>query len=244
MPAEPARRAEGRGWRVITPLVLVACGVLLISSGKTVGGVFRGTGINDMTDLVRAEEERAERLSAEVSRLTAQVDELTSESADENPNETEWLETLRYAAGLLTPVTGPGIAVTLNDAPIPEDGTGDIDLDLYLVHQQDLEGVINALWAGGAEAMMVEDQRIVSTSSVKCIGPVLYLQQRVYAPPYTVSAIGDPAELLAALDESQAVQDYLYYVDQIGLGFTTEVSENILMPGYDGPRDISAETAA
>ncbi|HEX6196907.1 MAG TPA: DUF881 domain-containing protein [Jiangellaceae bacterium] len=243
MPAQPARRAEGRGWRIITPLVLVACGILLISSGKTVGGVFRGTGISDMPDLVRAEEERAERLSAEVSRLTAQVDELTSESAAENPAETERLETLRAAAGL-TPVTGPGITVTLNDAPIPEDGTGDIDLDLYLVHQQDLEGVINALWAGGAEAMMVEDQRIVSTSSVKCIGPVLYLQQRVYAPPYTVAAIGDPNELLAALDESQAVQDYLYYVDQIGLGFTAELSEDILMPGYDGPRDISAETAA
>lgn len=240
MPAEPARRAGGRGWRVITPLVLVACGVLFISSGQTAGGVFRGTGISDMTDLVRAEEERAEELSAAVSQLTAEVDALTAETAVEDPNEAERLETLRAAAGL-TQVAGPGITVTLDDAPIPDDGTD--DLDLYLVHQQDLEGVINALWAGGAEAMMVEDQRIVSTSSVKCIGPVLYLQQRVYAPPYTVSAIGDPDELLAALDASGAVQDYLYYVDLIGLGYAADVEDEILMPGYDGPRDISAETA-
>lgn len=243
MPAEPARRAGGHGWRIITPLVLVACGVLFISSGQSDGGVFRGTGISDMTDLVRAEEERAEQLSAEVSQLTAEVDELTAQTAVEDPNEAERLEALRAAAGL-TQVSGPGITVTLDDAPIPDDGTGDIDLDLYLVHQQDLEGVINALWAGGAEAMMVEDQRIVSTSSVKCIGPVLYLQQRVYAPPYTVSAIGDPDELLAALDASGAVQDYLYYVDLIGLGYAADVQDDVLMPGYDGPRDISAETAA
>jgi uncharacterized protein YlxW (UPF0749 family) len=243
VPAEPARRPEGRWWRIITPLALVACGVLLITSGKATGSVFRGTGISDMPDLVRAEEQRAEELAAEVTQLTAQIDELTAEGTVEKPVESDELESLRAAAGL-TPVAGTGVTVTLDDAPIPDEGTGDFDLDVYLVHQQDLEGVINALWAGGAEAMMVEDQRIISTSSVQCIGPVLHLQQRVYAPPYSVTAIGDPDELLAALDASPAVGDYKQYVELIGLGYATEVHDEIRMPGYDGPRDVSAETAA
>lgn len=242
MPAEPAERSEGRGWRIVTPLALIACGILLISSGKATGSVFRGTGVSDMTDLVRAEQDRAEELSAEVSQLTAQVDELTESTVGEPVDSAEF-ESLRAGAGL-TPVVGPGITVTLDDATIPDEDAREFGLDAYLVHQQDLEGVINALWAGGAEAMMVEDQRIISTSSVQCIGPVLHLQQRVYAPPYTVSAIGDPNELLASLDASPEVSRYLEYVDLIGLGYTTELSEEILMPGYDGPRDVSAETAA
>lgn len=243
MQAEPKQQSEGRGWRIITPLALVACGVLLISNAEASGGVFRGTGISDMTDLVRAEQDRAEGLGAEVSQLTAQVDELTAVGTEDNAIDTDRLESLRAAAGL-TAVVGPGVTVTLDDAPIPDEEAREFGLDDYLVHQQDLEGVINALWAGGAEAMMVEDQRIISTSSVQCIGPVLHLQQRVYAPPYTVTAIGDPDELLASLDDSPEVSRYRQYVDLIGLGYTSEVQTEILMPGYDGPRDISAETAA
>lgn len=242
MPDEPKQPSESRAWRVVTPLALVACGILLISSGQTVGNVFRGTGISDMTDLVRAEQDRAEELGAEVSQLTAQIDELTAEGTENKALDTDRLESLRFAAGL-TPVVGPGITVTLDDAPIPDEDAREFGLDDYLVHQQDLEGVINALWAGGAEAMMVEDQRIISTSSVQCIGPVLHLQQRVYAPPYTVTAIGNPDELLASLEESPEVARYRQYVDLIGLGYDTDVETEILMPAYDGPRDISAETA-
>lgn len=243
METEPPQPSHSRGWRIVTPLAFVACGILLVSSEEAVGSVFRGTGISDMTDLVRAEQDRAEELGAEVSQLTAQVDELTAVGTENEAIDTDRLESLRAAAGL-TPVVGPGITVTLDDAPIPDEDAREFGLDDYLVHQQDLEGVINALWAGGAEAMMVEDQRIISTSSVQCIGPVLHLQQRVYAPPYTVTAIGDPDELLAALDESPEVTRYRQYVDLIGLGYTTGVETGIRMPGYDGPREISAETAA
>jgi uncharacterized protein YlxW (UPF0749 family) len=99
------------------------------------------------------------------------------------------------------------------------------------------------LWAGGAEAMMVMDQRIIATSSVKCIGPVLYLQGRSYGPPYVISAIGDVGEMLAALDESPGVTEYRAYADEIGLGFDITIQESISMPGYEGPLGVSAETA-
>src|SRR5690606_41382455 len=66
--------------------------------------------------------------------------------------------------------------------------------DDLVVHQQDLEAVINALWAGGAEALMVQDQRITSLSSVRCVGNVLLLHGRHYSPPYRISAIGDRSE--------------------------------------------------
>ena len=51
--------------------------------------------------------------------------------------------------------------------------------------------MVNALWHGGAEAMMLQDQRVISTSAVRCVGNTLILQGRVYSPPYRISAIGD-----------------------------------------------------
>jgi len=239
VPAEAEPQPTSYGWRIAAPLALAACGVLLVTSAQASDNVFRGTGISEMSDLVRAEERLTEELAAEVSELSAKVEELTAASTVESPGDAEALETLRAQAGM-TAVVGAGLTVTLDDAPRPEDP---VDLDAYLVHQQDLEGVINALWAGGAEAMMVEDQRIISISSVKCVGPVLYLQGRRYAPPYTVSAIGDADEMLAALDDSPSVTDYKAYVEWIGLGFATEVRDEIMIPGYDGPRDVSAGTA-
>ena len=89
------------------------------------------------------------------------------------------------------------MTVTLADAPrsadrvLPE-GTSPDDV---VVHQQDVQAVVNALWAGGAEAMQIMDQRIVSTSAVRCVGNTLILQGRVYSPPYEITAIGDPERL-------------------------------------------------
>ena len=96
------------------------------------------------------------------------------------------------------------MSVTLADAPrsadrlLPE-GTSPDDV---VVHQQDVQGVVNALWAGGAEAMQIMDQRVIATSAVRCVGNTLILQGRVYSPPYTITAIGDPERLSQALDDS------------------------------------------
>ena len=72
--------------------------------------------------------------------------------------------------------------------------------DDIVVHQQDVQGVVNALWAGGAEAMMIQDQRVIATSAVRCVGNTLFLQGRVYSPPYVIKAIGDTTSIKAALD--------------------------------------------
>ena len=66
------------------------------------------------------------------------------------------------------------------------------DPDDYVIHQQDVQSVVNALWAGGAEAMMLQDQRVISTSAVRCVGNTLILQGRVYSPPYVITAHRQP----------------------------------------------------
>ena len=78
-----------------------------------------------------------------------------------------------------------------------------------VVHQQDVQAVMNALWAGGAEAMSLQDQRVVSTSAFRCVGNVLCLQGRLYSPPYVIRAIGDPDAMIGRARRDPSVQTYL-----------------------------------
>ena len=94
--------------------------------------------------------------------------------------------------------------------------------DDYIVHEQDVQAVINALWAGGAEAIAVMDQRIIATSAVRCVGSTLLLHGQVYAPPYTVTAVGPTDRMQRALEVSPRVAIYRQYVDLLGLGFDVE----------------------
>ena len=103
-----------------------------------------------------------------------------------------------------------------------------------MVHQQDVQGVVNALWRGGAESMQIMDQRVVSTSAVRCVGNTLILQGRVYSPPFTITAIGDQEDLQAALDEDPAVSVYKQYVDAVGLGYEVEHDDETELPPFDG----------
>ena len=94
----------------------------------------------------------------------------------------------------LTAVIGPAVTVTLDDAPSSVAANG-IEPDLLVVHQQDIQAVVNALWSGGAEAMTIQGQRVISTTAVKCVGNTVVLHGIPYSPPYDVVAIGDQARL-------------------------------------------------
>ena len=93
-----------------------------------------------------------------------------------------------------------------------------------MVHQQDVQSVVNALWAGGAEAMMIMDQRVLTTSAVRCIGNTLLLQGRTYSPPFVVTAIGDAARMSAALDADTGRPAVLHYVEKYGLVYEVTVA--------------------
>ena len=83
--------------------------------------------------------------------------------------------------------------------------------------------------------MQVMDQRIVSTSAVRCVGNTLILQGRVYSPPFTVSAVGDTAALGRALEEDPQVALYREYVELYGLGYVVQEEDRLTLPAFTGP---------
>ena len=236
--------ARPKGWRVAVPVVLALAGLLFAASASTA----RGAALRDDTrrtgaDLLASEQARVATLAQRATVLRAQVDRLTARAASRNSQLAAARAQLDLLAvqAQLRPVTGPGLTVTLDDAPVPSlDGPlpPGVTLDSYVVHQQDVQAVVNALWAGGAQAMQLQDQRVIATSAVRCVGPLLILQGRTYPPPYRITAIGDPRQLQEALASSQAVATYRDYVDYIGLGYEVTVRERVTVPEYSGPLQL------
>lgn len=95
-----------------------------------------------------------------------------------------------------------------------------------------MQAVVNALWAGGAEAMSIMDVRVLATSAVRCVGNTLLLHGRVYSPPFKIVAIGDPAAMQRALAESEGVRWFKAAVDDYQLGYRESVS-TVTVPAFE-----------
>ena len=137
----------------------------------------------------------------------------------------------------MDPVHGPGLVVTLQDAQRDANGRfpRDASPDDLVVHQQDIQAVLNALWSAGAEAIQMQDQRIIATSVPRCVGNTLLLNGRTYSPPYTITAIGNAAAMQAALAAAPLVTLYKQYVVRFGLGYREEVKPDVQIVGYTEP---------
>ncbi len=242
-PKAPSSGGTSR-WRLGVPLVLAMAGLLFAVTANTARGTnLRSAENTRLIDLIRQAEQRNERIGGTGDRLRAEVDRLSAAAGDATAKQVR-AEADRIAGNAgLTAATGQGMRITLDDAPpgaiersypgLPQPTPDDL-----VVHQQDLQAVVNAMWAGGATAVQLMDQRIISTSAVRCVGNVLLLQDRVYSPPYAVTAIGDVSRLTAALKASSAISNYQDYVAAYGLGYQVSRGARLTVPAYSGTLDL------
>jgi len=221
-------------WRLLAPATFVLAGALFVASANTAGGTdIRGGRITDLAGLAQAEADQLEELRNEQARLAAEVESLSDQLTGSAGELVERARGLSEPAGL-APVRGPGLTVTLSDAPDAVIESAETDINNLVVHQQDIQAVVNALWAGGAEAMTVQGQRVVSTTGIRCVGNTVVLHDVPYAPPYVISAIGPTDQMLAAIDESPYIGFYLDVVEQYQLGWDLQLEGDLEMPGYVG----------
>jgi len=231
---------RGRSWpsTLAVGAVLTAAGVLFATSAGTAQGTDLRPQGTDLSGLVRHESAGLDDRNRVVADLRTEIDVLSSRVGDQT---TELLkaraEELSGPAHLQA-VPGSGLTVTLDDAPVDRplpQGFGPNDA---VVHQQDVQAVVNSLWASGAEAMMLMDQRVISTSAVRCVGTTLHLQGRVYSPPYVIRAIGDPEALQQGLDDAAEVALYRSFVQAVGLVYEVKADDDLRMPGYEGSIEL------
>lgn len=230
---------DGRrsAWRTAIPLLTLVAGGLFAASASTAHGTdLRGGNRTRLTDLIAQEQRQYQGSQHDYRRLRRQVDSLTREAGrdDQRVRQAQQEADQLATRSGLTPLTAAGVRVSLDDAPRDRRYPGDPSPDDLVVHQQDVQAVVNALWAGGASGMQIMDQRLISTSAVRCVGNTLILQGVVYSPPFRITATGDPRRLRAALDASPEIGIYRQYVSEYGLGYTVKSLDKTTLPAYTG----------
>jgi uncharacterized protein YlxW (UPF0749 family) len=227
-------------WRFGVPVVCLLAGLLLAATHDVSdGGDIRRSDAPRLVDLVREAQQSVDRLTTERDSLVTSLDSHHGGSPGADAALaaiTNRSARLAVEAGL-EPMRGTGLVVTLNDAQRDAEGRfpRDASPDDLVVHQQDIDAVLNAMWSAGAEGIQMQDQRIVGTSAPRCVGNTLLLNGRTYSPPYVITAIGDAPAMQAALAAAPLVTLYRQYVVRFGLGYREEPKTQVDLAGYPGP---------
>lgn len=127
-----------------------------------------------------------------------------------------------------TDVKGEGIIITLSDGGTPTNTSTRTDT---LVHDSDVLTVVNELKAAGAEAISVNDQRIIATSAIRCVGPVIQVNYQKVAAPFEIKAIGNAQYLESAMNIKNGVVDML---KELGVGVSMTREKEVKIPKYEG----------
>ncbi|MFJ2442171.1 MULTISPECIES: DUF881 domain-containing protein [unclassified Streptomyces] len=241
-PQGPVPRPVRRPVRLLTAGVFALAGLIFVTSFNTAKGtnIRTDASLLKLSDLIHERDRKNAELGDSTAAVRQKIDTLVSHDQGSDEAAKARLKALETRAGT-EKLTGGALTVTLDDAPpnatanpgYPEPQPNDL-----VIHQQDLQAVVNALWQGGAEGIRVMDQRLISTSAVRCVGNTLILQGRVYSPPYKITAVGDRGRLREALDNSPAIQNYQLYVKAYGLGWKVDELSRETLPGYSGTVDL------
>ena len=243
------RDQKQRGWSVGVPLIALAAGLLFTTSATTSDGTaLRDDRRPQLNQLIADKQERLEDRENRAARIRAQVDQDSATFAQvDGPVKQARQNADKMQAGAgFTALQGTGLTVVLDDSSrrVGDGGPNNPKNDDLVVHQGDVQAVVNALWDGGAEAMSIMDVRVISTSAVRCVGNTLLLHGQVFSPPFRITAIGEPTRMRSALESAEGVRQFRDAVADFGLGYSETVERNVTVRAYDGSSDLRSARVA
>lgn len=237
-PIENPLKHDRRNWWAT---MFLLCGIL---------GAMLGLSVRTQT--AKQQQDKVDRLQGsdmlvkaniDAQRRIAQLQKDNGQLARSAPSDTERLRLLskdlakaQFLAGL-TDVRGPGIVVVLSDSKIPLPAGMPAGVlgaaPPNIIHDTDINQVINELKATGAEAVSVNDQRLIATSPVRCAGPTVFVNNTPQTPPYIIKAVGSPKNLATALSMSGGIMQQIRTYDP-GMFKVEKPVKQIVIPAYSG----------
>ncbi|MCL6558118.1 MAG: DUF881 domain-containing protein [Firmicutes bacterium] len=169
-------------------------------------------------------EKELNQLEAEVADLTAKLEEAGKGSAGAAGALLSELSKIRFYAGL-TPVTGPGVEVTLD---VPSAGPG-TTTGRYIIKDDDLLRVVNDLRGAGAEAMDINGQRIIATTEIRLAGNHINVNMVRLEPPYKITAVGNAGTLKSSLEIKNGLAEYL---NEFGVTTSIVMKDRVTVPAF------------
>lgn len=189
-------------WKVPLSIGCILLGMLItlqFKTQKTEGFPLTNFRSNDLVRMVKDLEVERHRLVDELKQVRLQLQRFETAAAQEKGMSqvlSRELNERKMEAGMV-PVEGPGLFIVIRDS-VRRPASGE-DNYFYLVHDVDLQQLVTELWAAGAEAISINDERLVANTAIRCVGPTILVNTVRLAPPYKVSVIGDPASLDVSL---------------------------------------------
>ena len=152
---------------------------------------------NNLRAEVLKYKERYDRKYKELEKAEQELEKERQSSTENNIGLEEKEEQIKQGNKILglTEVTGPGVIVTLSDSK--KDASSVLNPSTLLVHDADVLSVINELKNAGAEAISINDQRLVPTTSISCGGNIIDINGEKVGAPFVIKAIGLPEQLAA-----------------------------------------------
>lgn len=218
---------------IVIGIALFFLSMLLTAQMKTISKseeVIAGKREDQLADDLVTLQRKYNELKEQSEQNQKVVEEYRNNSSTNNTlisSMTDQINQLSMLAGT-TDLKGEGIVMTLTD------GTKVTDPSLRsdsLVHDSDILTVVNELKAAGAEAISVNGQRIIATSAIRCVGPVIQVNYQKVAAPFEIKAIGNAQYLESAMNIKSGVADML---KQLGVGVTISRQNNVEIPKYEG----------
>ncbi len=184
---------------------------------------------NNLRAEVLKYKERYDNKYRQLEEAEAQLEKIRENVAENDAGLEEAENKIKKANKIngLSEVTGAGVIIKLEDGKKNPMVLNPSDL---IVHDLDVLSVINELKNAGAEAISINDQRIVSTTAISCGGNIIDINGERVGAPFTIKAIGLP-EYLAGLSR---VGGYLELLQGYGIEAPLEKSNNITIPKYNG----------
>lgn len=233
---EDAGRRRDRRRAPLTVAVAVVVGVVLtaaIAELRLPGATTDARAL--LLEEIGTRTATADALAAQVEGLRSEVQDLQAQAlSEEGDTVLDVAQRLSLHAGAV-PVTGPGVVVTLDDAPQVRDPlAGDpraTDSQDQRVVDLDVQIAVNGLWAVGAEAVAVNGQRLTSLSAIRWAGGAILVGFRPLQPPYEIAAVGDPDAMRTAMADSSAGRYLAFLQERYGLRTSIEPAEALELPG-------------
>lgn len=212
-------------------LLCAILGAMLALSVRTEQVVHSTVAATSSDILQKQLEDQARTIKAQQDTLNKYEAGATSHTAETRALSAD-LKSYKFLAGL-TAVQGPGVEVTLKDSKNPYPGGLPAGLTPpNIIHDNDINLIVNELKAAGAEAISVNEQRVGAVTPIRCAGPTVFVNNTPQTPPYVIKAIGDSKTLETALNISGGEADQLRSFDKAM--FAIAPIKHLVIPAYAG----------
>lgn len=187
-----------------------------------------------LADQVVALEQEQAALRDDFAATEAELDEIRNQStssSDALRALNEELAAARLAAGL-TAVRGSGVVVEIADSnrivPPGENPTS------FLVLADDLRDIVVALWASGAEAIAINGERLVTSSSIYAVGGSVLVNTSFHSPPFRIEAIGSDGLLERFEGHPAFTGRVAQRIEFFDLEYAAAVDDELELPAFVG----------